>query len=129
MRHTMIRTIKALSIVIVCVAVIYSCVNDKGKLPPKPAAIAASACDSIRYSNGIKTIIDANCATSGCHDNATKQNGFDFSIYSTVQGQATNGRIMARAIEGNPTPMPPSGKLPQSQLDSLKCWIEKGAPQ
>lgn len=124
----MIRII-TFSIVIACMAIVYSCVNDKGKLPPKAEPIATNACDSIRYTNGIKAIIDANCATSGCHDNTTKQNGFDFSLYATVQSQVSNGRIMARAIDANPTPMPPSGKLSQSKLDSLKCWIEKGAPQ
>lgn len=111
--------------VIVCMIMV-SCDNKKGLLLPKSAPISAGACDSIKYSNGIKAILDANCATSGCHDNITMQNGFDFSLYSTAQAQAA--RIKARAIDDNVTPMPPTGKLSQSKLDSIQCWIDKGAP-
>ena len=105
-----------------------SCDNKKGMLPPKSEPLPPGACDSITYSNGIKAIFDANCATSFCHDGTTKQSNLDFSLYSTAQSQATNGRIKARVIDANPSPMPPSGKLPQSQLDSIQCWLDKGAP-
>lgn len=112
---------------IACIIVI-SCDNKKGLLPPKSAPLSASACDSIKYSNGIKAILDANCATSGCHDNITMQSNLNFSLYSTAQTQAQAGRIKARAIDVTQTPMPPSGLLSQSKRDSIQCWLDKGAP-
>jgi hypothetical protein len=124
------KIISATSLVLVILAAfLYSCSNDKGLLPPKATPISTDACDSIRYSNGIKAILDNNCATSGCHDAGTLQNGFDFSIYTTAQAKALDGRIKARVIDAVfPQTMPPSGKLPQAQLDSIQCWINKGAP-
>jgi hypothetical protein len=101
-----------------------SCTKDKGKQPvsstPPPAA---GACDTITYSKHIKPIIDMNCALSGCHAGTTSNPLF--TSYDLVKDRADAGRIKARAIDG-PSFMPPSGRLPQAQIDLISCWLESG---
>jgi len=105
-------------------AVLYGCVKDKGNQPivttPPPPP---DACDTITYAKHIKPIVDMNCALSGCHAGTTSNPLF--TSYELFKDRADAGRIKARAIDG-PSFMPPSGKLPQAQLDLITCWLENG---
>jgi hypothetical protein len=35
-------------------------------------------------------------------------------------------RIRARAVEGNPSPMPPAGPMPDSLLMIVELWLRSG---
>jgi hypothetical protein len=109
-------------------AIAVSCDNKKGLLPPKPLPINSDACDSIRYTNAIKAIIDKECGSgAGCHAGPFPNAGVDLTTYSNVKAKADDGRIKARITDLN-NPMPPSGKMPQARIDSVLCWIDRGAP-
>jgi hypothetical protein len=102
-----------------------SCDNKKGMLPPVAATPTGSACDSITYAKGIKTLLDDNC--KGCHQPPFANAGHDFSTYSTASNPFTLGEV--KKVINNPNnPMPPSGLLPQSKIDSILCWIDRNAP-
>ncbi len=90
-------------------------------------APVAGVCDSATYNFKIKSILDANCGTAGCHSGANPQSGIDFTKYADAVTFAA--RIKARAIDGNPTFMPASGKLSPDKIALLQCWIDKGTPQ
>src|SRR5688572_9296064 len=81
-------------------------------------------CSKITYSSDIKPIITANCNASGCH-NAGSSFG-DFSTYAGLKAKADNGAINNRVVQGKN--MPPSGPLPQDQIDKIKCWLDSGSP-
>ncbi|MFN7013377.1 MAG: hypothetical protein ACK4ON_03800 [Bacteroidia bacterium] len=105
-----------------------SCSKDKyeipGKIPSpndttnnKPVNICDTA--TIKYSNYIKNIINTNCGS--CHTNYTD--------YSGVKAIADDGKLKNRVVDGNPSPMPPNGLLPQATRDSILWWINGGKCQ
>ena len=79
---------------------------------------------SSEYSANIRSIIDANCLSSGCH-NVSSVNG-DFTNYAGLKAVADKGKLQDRVI--NQKNMPPSGSLPLEDLKKIKCWISSGAP-
>ncbi len=102
-----------------------ACTKDVGLNPdlqPKPV----NACDSVTFSDSVQPIINANCATSGCHDTGSPDG--DFTAYAGVKAKVDNGSFEARTIIGTPTPMPATGLLPETELTKLKCWLAAGAP-
>ena len=83
------------------------------------------------YTSDIKAILDASCAKSGCHDPITKQNGFDFSTYATAE-PISQMDVFLGAVQHKDgyTPMPnDGGKLPDSQIKLLTCWVQNGSPE
>ncbi|MFY0594578.1 c-type cytochrome [Roseivirga sp.] len=69
----------------------------------------------------IRTLVQANCATSGCHDGSQAP---DFRVDANITGQA--GRIRARTSART---MPPqgSGSLSDEQIANIICWVNDGA--
>jgi len=113
----------AITFLLIVIAVsFFSCVKDIGPLPvPK----SVTFCDSLnmKWSTDIQPIIQANCAISGCHS-AGAYIG-DFTAYAGVKAKADNGSLNNRVIiQKN---MPPSGPLPDSLIQKIDCWIQKGA--
>ena len=110
---------------LVVIAVI-SCDNKKGLIQPKAAPLPVNACDSIRYNNAAKFILNAHCGS--CHSGPFPNGGYDLTTYATAKVPAASGRISDRITNAN-NPMPPFGLMPQDKVDSLMCWINKGEPQ
>jgi hypothetical protein len=73
----------------------------------------------------VKALLAANCAIPGCHSLPTPQNGLDFADDCTIVGQGI--RIKARAVDANPSQMPPTGP-PLSTVDKQKIidWLNAG---
>ncbi|MCZ8284549.1 MAG: hypothetical protein O9353_03750 [Bacteroidia bacterium] len=103
-----------------------SCTKDIG---PDPALIPKNVniCDSVKFSSTIKPIIDANCATSGCHVPGGSGPG-DFTSFPDISLKVQNGSFKARVIDGVPGFMPATGRLPQPEIDKITCWLNAGAP-
>ena len=91
--------------------------------------IEGAGCDSsdLTYDAKIGSILDASCAISGCHDSNTKENGYDFSQYSTTSTAVTSGRLAAVLSSGS---MPKSpGTITACDKQNVIKWINNGAPQ
>lgn len=103
----------------------YSCHNDKGLLPPVPlpAPGSSNACDSVKYSVDVVPVINAQCATSGCHD-AGNPNG-DYTTYAGVKAKVDNGSFNNRVFILKD--MPQGTTLSAADYNKLKCWYDKGA--
>lgn len=73
----------------------------------------------------VKAVLAVNCATSGCHALPSPQNGLNFADDCTIVGQGL--RIKARAVDSNPSQMPPTGP-PLSAADKQKIvdWLNAG---
>lgn len=119
-------TISALYVIILLQQ---SCAKDKYEVPgktPPPADTTSNnptinICDTatVKYTNYIANVINTNCGS--CHSNYTN--------YTGVKAIADDGKLKARVVDGNPSPMPPSGLLPQSTRDSILWWINGGKCQ
>lgn len=76
----------------------------------------------------VKSIVQTNCAVSGCHDATTAQNGINFSVECTIVAQAAS--IKARAVDqaGTGTQMPPPPRAALSVADRQKItdWVAAG---
>jgi hypothetical protein len=83
------------------------------------------------YTDNVKSIMDANCAYSGCHDASTKAKGIDLSTYATVLSESSSARFMGSMHhEGDYDAMPEgASQLNTSDLQKIYCWIQSGAPQ
>lgn len=88
-------------------------------------------CDTtiVTFANTINPIIQAKCATPGCHVQGGQGAGVGiFTTYNAIMPQVNNGKLL-RSITRDPagTPMPPSGSLSACEIDKIKLWIAAGA--
>jgi uncharacterized membrane protein len=76
-----------------------------------------------KFGADISPLITAKCATAGCH-NTTAAGGIILQNYTQIS--AAKNRINVRAVVEKS--MPSSGPLSITEINSIKCWIESGAP-
>jgi large repetitive protein len=72
----------------------------------------------------VKAVMLANCATPGCHVGATPQSGINLSDDCTIVSQRL--RIKARAVDANPSVMPPAGAISNADKQKITDWINAG---
>jgi uncharacterized membrane protein len=76
----------------------------------------------------VKTMMQTNCAVSGCHAGSNPQNGLNFTNDNTIVAQ--KDRIKVRAVDnaGTATQMPPPPAQPLSTADRQKItnWMAAG---
>jgi len=70
----------------------------------------------------VKNVLDNNCTS--CHNNVISNGGMNWSIDCNIV--AFKDRIRERAVNGNPSAMPPSGLLPASERTKITNWINAG---
>jgi hypothetical protein len=68
------------------------------------------------YDSDIKSIIDANCASSNCHPS--------YSTYSGLESILDNGSFKEEVLDKQK--MPRGKNLSRDQLNKLQCWVENG---
>jgi hypothetical protein len=83
------------------------------------------------YTTNVKPILDAKCATSGCHNSATKKEGYDFSNYASASSGSKNEAFLGsiqhkRGFEEMPHDAP---KLDENSVKILSCWVQNGSPE
>jgi hypothetical protein len=92
--------------------------------------------DTIYYERDIAPILNANCATSKCHDASTAKHGVDLSSYSQVikTGEVipfnANGSELVEVLSESgedQMPPPPLSQLPNSVKSIFSKWINQGA--
>ncbi|MDX1673116.1 MAG: c-type cytochrome domain-containing protein [Balneolaceae bacterium] len=109
---------------------------------------------NVSFSEDIEPIFNGNCAVSGCHNATTQESGVNLSSHDAALSsvgdqygieviqpgepnaynpQTGEGSPIVDKIENdNPTfgeRMPlNSGALDQAEIDSIKAWIDDGAP-
>ena len=110
------------------IAVASSCKKNKDNPDYAAEANCSAIADSAnRYTNSINALLDARCATSGCH-NASAAGGINLSNYAGAKNAFQNRNALCSVHQGNDCqPMPNSGaKLSDSELNKLDCWVQNG---
>lgn len=85
-------------------------------------------CDTtnVTFSGVVKPIIDAKCATSGCHLGSATT-GFDLSTYGGVAYAIAHGAFMPAINHTGPSPMPKGqDKLDDCTILKIQKWIDDG---
>ena len=72
----------------------------------------------------VKGVVQTNCAITDCHAGPNPQGGLNFTVDCNIV--LNKDRIKARAVDGNPSIMPPTGALPQSEKNKITAWINAG---
>lgn len=70
----------------------------------------------------VRALLDANCVS--CHNNSQSEGGMNWTVDCNVV--ANRDRIKARAVDNNPSPMPPTGPLSQADKNKITNWINAG---
>lgn len=71
--------------------------------------------------SAVKTLIQNNCAISGCHGDVQPP------LFTDQCNIVANGALIKlRAVDGNPSPMPQAGLLPASERQKITDWINAG---
>jgi hypothetical protein len=123
--------------IIVCAVmlIIQSCENKVAITPVATNSVPAN-CDTAKltYSGGIDTIINTQCAVSGCH--VSRSTAPDFTSYYNLTTYIANGKTSTMytcLVNGNPYVMPnvpqPGWSSNPCLLAKLKQWLIVGAPQ
>jgi uncharacterized membrane protein len=85
------------------------------------------------YFQDVLPIIISSCATSGCHDAATRANGYQYTDYANilrggiVAGNANSGKFFSEIRSGSMPPRSSGIVMTQAQKDLLAAWVNKGA--
>lgn len=72
--------------------------------------------------SAVKNVIQNHCIS--CHNTSTPNGGMNFTIDCNIVNNRE--RIRARAVDGNPSAMPPTGLLPASERQKITDWINAG---
>lgn len=69
----------------------------------------------------VRSMMQTNCVLSGCHGDSQTP------IFSDPCAIILNKlKIKARAVDGDPSPMPPTGLLPASERQKITDWLNAG---
>ena len=84
------------------------------------------------YTGEIASIINSNCATSGCHGGGSSAAGINLSNYANASNQFKNNSDNLASIHhaGDVDAMPRgASKLSDAVINKLDCWVKNGCPQ
>jgi uncharacterized membrane protein len=70
----------------------------------------------------VKRILATHCLQ--CHSGVNPQAGLDWSRDCDILTYWD--RIKARAVDGDPSPMPQAGLMPKDERNQIMAWINKG---
>jgi hypothetical protein len=83
------------------------------------------------YTADVKSILDAHCATSGCHSAASHAKGIDLSSYSSSNNAAGNDNFIGSIQHASGYNAMPQGasQLDDATIKTLSCWVQNGRPE
>ncbi len=96
-----------------------SCTADKLELPEPTAVTLDCSLTPINYNDHVKSVLNSQCNTSGCHDGNVMQ---PFGTYASMD-QTRRERIYTRACVTKD--MPQAG-MAIEYIDTISCWAEQG---
>jgi hypothetical protein len=102
---------------------VLSCKKDK--VPEKVEVIDGVCATTVSYNSSIKTLMNQNCNTSGCHNASSKSGGYNLEDYDVVQSNANKILTAIKHEGGSPMPLG-QDKLPDSLIQSFECWVAQG---
>ena len=142
---------KVLLISFLAVACMYSCTHkpfssSQSVITPTPtpvdstktptgthdSAIVETVDTSVCFQRDILPLMTGSCAKAGCHDAATRAEGYNLTTYNTivskglVKGNATASKLYKECANGK-MPQAPTPKLDSTQMSLLRRWINNGA--
>ncbi|OSZ80432.1 hypothetical protein CAP36_04035 [Chitinophagaceae bacterium IBVUCB2] len=85
-------------------------------------SIAVSNLPAGALFSAVRTVLQNNCV--GCHNNSQAEGGMNWTVDCNIV--TFKERIKARAVDANPSVMPPTGALSTSDKQKITDWINAG---
>lgn len=132
------RSLLLFSITLSLIAVTSCKKNEDPEPEPEP-----EFCDNVNsaFQAEVLPIFQASCGVSGCHDEVAAEEGKVFVDYETIKSSIESDQqqflesinFVGGTTDWMPRDVPDENataedKLPQSQIDKIECWIERGMP-
>lgn len=95
-------------------------------------ADAATCTSTPTYTADVAPILNASCATPGCHNASSKRDGIDLSTYASAKSEFTKSNTaLASVHHASGVKAMPQGqsKLSDASINKLDCWVKNGCPQ
>lgn len=100
-----------------------------------PPELVPFDCAEVSFVTHIQPILDARCATSGCHDGNIPPTLTAEVSYNTLVGggfvntQLPDESFLLKTVRFEESPMPPGGpKISQLDIELIRCWISEDVP-
>ena len=109
--------------------VVASCKKDKSTVDyTNDADCSAIVPEDNAYTNSIKAILDASCASAGCHNAISATEGIDLSKYANAKNAFLNKEVLCSIHHGSGCKPMPSGspKLSDATINKIDCWVKSG---
>lgn len=87
---------------------------------------------TISFASQILPIFENNCATVGCHNEDAAMAQFVFEDYDRIKANFENhAELIFTSLrhESGAVAMPPSGQLPERQINLIQAWYDAGMPE
>lgn len=83
------------------------------------------------YNSTVKAILDASCASAGCHNAASKAKGIDLSSYAQAKNTIAKDNFLGAIQHKSGYDAMPKGsaKLDDATIRILSCWVQNGLPE
>lgn len=104
-------------------AIFQSCTFDEA-----PRVLDCDNLSDISFATDVLPILTTNCATTGCHDDATGSSGYRFGNYTNTKEAVDGGRVVGAINHENGfSNMPASFQLQPCEIDIIETWLNEGA--
>lgn len=122
---------KSLTILTLSVIVTLSSCSDNGSSNQQYIDAADCTGVSAGYAADVAPILNARCATSGCHNAASAREGLDLSGYSVSKAAFSDFAILCSVNHDSGCDRMPQGSAQLSAADilTLTCWAKNGFAQ
>ena len=138
--------IKTITILIACLSFVIACKhetlapgNNTGPTGPIDTVTVNNvegwkcSADTVYFQYDVLPVLVSSCATSGCHDAITKEDGYQLTDYKNAikkgvsAGRANNSKLYAEIANGSMPPRNANITMTQAQKDVIAKWINQGA--
>lgn len=99
----------------------------------QPTTPGCETSGKVCFESSVLPIFLSSCAKSGCHDAASREEGYVLDSYASIirkgltPGNANGSKIYKVLFETGEDLMPPGAPLTKAQKDSIAAWINQGA--
>jgi hypothetical protein len=125
----MFKTINRIALITFFTMGFFAC---KHEIPVNPGGEGSNG---VCFESDILPIFQSNCAKSGCHDAASREEGYQLDSYANIvargirSGNAGNSELYEVLVEDGDDRMPqaPNAPLTAAQITLIATWINEGA--
>jgi len=116
-------------VLVVCLFAVVSC-NDSADSNAKYMEATDCTGSSPTYTAHVAPILNARCATSGCHTAISPSHGLNLQGYQIVKSTFDQHKLLCSINHGSECNAMPqgAGKLSESDILTITCWAKNGFP-